>query len=114
MKVKFSGAGNSANLQTMIFEKDVVVFQYLLQSSQNSGLARMDDFESEASWDFGGSDSLVLKFDGAKLSSAKREQLSRFRAGNPPVTLQLAAGVKRKANIVGFGARDNTFYLTWA
>jgi hypothetical protein len=90
------------------------VFQKFLQGSQNSGLARMDDFESEASWDLGGSDSLVLKFDGAKLSPEKRDKLSRFRAGNPPVTLQLAAGVKRKATIVGYGARDNTFYLTWA
>jgi len=89
------------------------VFQNLLQGSRNSGVARMDDFESEASWDLSGSESLVLKFDGAKLSSEKRDHLSRFRAGNPPVTLQLAAGVKRKATIVGYGARDNTFYLTW-
>ena len=89
------------------------MFQNPLQSSQASGLARMDDFESEAYWDLGDSDSLVLKFVGATLSSEKRNQLARFRAGNPPVILKLAAGVKRKAMIFGYGARDSTFYLKW-
>ncbi|WP_254510208.1 hypothetical protein [Anatilimnocola floriformis] len=73
----------------------------------------MDDFESEATWDFGGSDSVVLKFVEDKLTSAKRDQLRRFRAGKPPITLQLAEGLRRKASIVGYGSRDNTFYLTW-
>ncbi|WP_254509479.1 hypothetical protein [Anatilimnocola floriformis] len=73
----------------------------------------MNDFESQASWDLSGSDLLVLKFDGTRLSSEKRDQLNRFRAGNSPVILQLAAGGKRKATIIGYGGRDNSFYLTW-
>jgi hypothetical protein len=89
------------------------VFQHPFQGNKKSGLARMDEFVSEASWDAGGGESLVLKFDGAHLSPEKRLQLGRFRAGIPPVMLQLAGGVQRKAEIVGYGARDNTFYLTW-
>jgi hypothetical protein len=113
MKVSFS---QQATLPKAIstYEKDIVMFRNVLPESQASGLARMDDFESEASWDLGGGVSLVLKFDGAKLSAEKREQLSRFRGNNRSVTLQLASGVTRSASIVGYGARDNTFYLTWA
>jgi hypothetical protein len=73
----------------------------------------MDEFESAASWDLGESDSLVLKFDDDKLSPEKRLQLGRYRTGIPPVMLQLGGGPERKAEIVGYGARDNTFYLTW-
>ncbi len=82
-------------------------------SNRHSGIARMDAFESAASWELAGGESLVVKFDREQLSLEQHLRLQQFRPGNPPIVLQLAGGVKRNAVIVAYGARDNSFYLTW-
>jgi hypothetical protein len=81
--------------------------------SRHTGVARMDAFESAASWEFAGGESLVVKFDREQLSLDQNLSLQQFRPGIPPIVLQLAGGVKRNAVIVAYGARDNSFYLTW-
>ena len=92
---------------------DVPTNETPARNSHHSGLARMDAFEAEANWELGGGESLVVKFDREHLSPDQHLQLQQFRPGIPPIVLQLAGGVKRNATIVAYGARDNSFYLTW-
>jgi hypothetical protein len=85
----------------------------LLQSNRRSGSVRIDAFESAASWEPGGGESLVVKFDREQLTPDKLTQLQRFRAGTPAIELQLADAAPRKAVIVAYAPRDHTLYLTW-
>ncbi|QDU26082.1 hypothetical protein ETAA8_11560 [Anatilimnocola aggregata] len=79
----------------------------------HAGLVRMNDFAGLATWDGGGSDSVVIKFNGEVLTSEKLAQLNNLRTLNRPVTMQFPGCAERQAMIVGFGAKDNTVYLTW-
>ncbi|WP_425614989.1 hypothetical protein NA78x_004875 [Anatilimnocola sp. NA78] len=79
----------------------------------HTGLVRMDELEAPATWDGGGGDSLVLKFDSKSLTPGQLEQLALFRVTGRSVLMRFPGCDERTAIIVGFGAKDNAFYLTW-
>lgn len=78
-----------------------------------SGRVEMDEFAAQASYSGAGNDSFVIKFPAEAMSARQREQLSRFRSVSRSVAIRLPGAVERRAMIVGFGTRDNSFYLTW-
>ncbi|WP_254511443.1 hypothetical protein [Anatilimnocola floriformis] len=73
----------------------------------------MDDFAAPATWDGGGSESVVIKFNAAKMSPEQLEQLAGFQGRSEPVTMEFPGCHARQAMIVGFGNKDNTVYITW-
>jgi hypothetical protein len=79
----------------------------------HTGLVRMDVFEGLATWDGGGSSSVVIKFNGEVLSSEKLEQLNVLRVRGQPVKMQFPGCEERMAKIVGHSPRENTIYITW-
>lgn len=79
----------------------------------HTGLVRIDDFEGLATWDGGGSNSVVIKFNGEALSAQRIEQLKTLRERGEPVKMQFPGCEERMAKIVGHSPRDNTVYITW-
>ncbi len=79
----------------------------------HTGLVRIDNFEGLATWDGGGSSSIVIKFNGEELTPERIEQLKSLRVHREPVRMQFPGCSERMAKIVGFGARENTIHITW-
>jgi hypothetical protein len=79
----------------------------------HTGLVRIDDFLGLATWDGGGSNSVVIKFNGEVLTSQKIEQLKMLRERGDPVKMRFPGCDERMAKIVGHSPRDNTIYITW-
>jgi hypothetical protein len=79
----------------------------------HTGLVRIDDFEGLATWDGGGSTSVVIKFNGEVLSPERLEQLKTLRERGAPVRMQFPGCEARMAKIVGHSSRENTLYITW-
>ena len=73
----------------------------------------MDEFEGLATWDGGGCSSVVIKFNGEVLTPERLEQLKSYRDRREPVKMRFPGCSERMAKIVGFGAQDNTIYITW-
>jgi hypothetical protein len=113
LRVSQLSFASAALSQNAIMDGEQVMSEPLLGILAHTGLVRMDDFEGLATWDGGGSSSVVIKFNGEVLSSERLEQLNVLRAHGEPVKMRFPGCEERMAKIVGHSLRDNTIYITW-